>query len=278
MLSIVSVIIPCYNQAEFLPDALESVLSQTCSNWECIIISDGSTDNIAEVAGAYVAKDNRIYFCDTPNGGPSAARNFGISKAKGAYILPLDADDKISENYIEECIKMLQVDCSVKVVYGKGEKFGLKNERWNLKPYSWQKLLFGNMIHSCGMYRKKDWELSGGYDENILDGSEDWEYWIRLLKENQKAIMLTGISFYYRIKSISRTTAFKEGVKISRVNRHIYCKHADLYENYFIDPLKLFEEYKALSEFKNYVENNSFRFYCSQILKKFKIAGNKKYE
>src|ERR1043166_2529650 len=112
----VSVIVPCYNQGEYLPEALESVLAQTFRNWECVIVSDGSPDNTAQVASLYAEKDSRIHFYDTEHGGVSAARNFAISKAKGEYILPLDADDKISCGYIEECLKMIKFSGDIKLV------------------------------------------------------------------------------------------------------------------------------------------------------------------
>src|SRR4051812_308036 len=110
----VSIIMPCYKQAAYLPDALDSVLAQTFANWECIVISDGSPDNVAEIAGEYTQKKDRIRFYATENGGVSVARNFGIARAKGKYILPLDADDKISPNYVEVCLKTIKSFAGIK--------------------------------------------------------------------------------------------------------------------------------------------------------------------
>ena len=91
----VSVIIPCYKQAVFLPDALESLLKQTYRNWEAIVVNDGSPDNTEEVVRQYMQQDNRISYLPQQNQGVSAARNNGIKQAKGEFILPLDADDWI---------------------------------------------------------------------------------------------------------------------------------------------------------------------------------------
>lgn len=276
MLPTVSVITPCYNQAEYLPDALESVLQQTYTNWECIIISDGSPDNVSDKAAEYIKRDKRFSFYDTQNGGPSAARNFGISRAQGEFILPLDGDDKISANYIEECVKEMIKSPGIKLVYGAGKKFGIINEVWKLKTYSWEKLLFGNMIHPCGLYRKKDWEASNGYDVNMLDGIEDWEFWINLLKENHTVIMLNDITFYHRVKDSSRTTELAKGEKEAKMKRYVFCKHAVLYEDYFIDPLKIYEKYMQLHQSYTYIEENFFRFFCSKILRKFKYLFHSK--
>ena len=94
----VSVIVPCYNQAQFLDEALMSVLNQSYANWECLIINDGSPDNTEDVALRWCNKDERFVYLKKENGGLCAARNMGIEKATGEFILPLDADDKIAEN------------------------------------------------------------------------------------------------------------------------------------------------------------------------------------
>src|SRR5687768_10004937 len=90
---LVSIIVPCFNQAEFLNETLQSVLSQTISDWECIIINDGSKDNSEEIALPWVDKDKRFKYLKQENRGVCAARNKGISEANGKYILPLDGDN-----------------------------------------------------------------------------------------------------------------------------------------------------------------------------------------
>jgi len=99
---LVSVIIPCYNQAHFLDEAIESVLTQTYPNREIIVVDDGSTDNTAEVAGRYSAV-RHIY---QENAGPSAARNTGVTKSRGEYLVFLDADDRLLPEALE-----IGVDC-----------------------------------------------------------------------------------------------------------------------------------------------------------------------
>ena len=79
----VSIIIPCYNQGQFLDETLASVVNQTYTDWECLIVNDGSVDNTAEIALNWVAKDNRFQYFLKKNGGVSSARNYGIEKAKG---------------------------------------------------------------------------------------------------------------------------------------------------------------------------------------------------
>jgi glycosyltransferase involved in cell wall biosynthesis len=95
MKDLISIIVPCYNQAQYLDECLQSVYSQTCEDWECIIINDGSPDNTQDVANKWVVKDSRFRYYEIENSGVSSARNFGINQATGNWILPLDGDDKI---------------------------------------------------------------------------------------------------------------------------------------------------------------------------------------
>ena len=98
---LISVIVPCYNQAQYLDECLQSVLDQTYTDWECIIVNDGSPDHTEEIAKKWVEKDTRFIYLSKENGGLSSARNAGIEIAKGEWILPLDADDKIGNLYLE---------------------------------------------------------------------------------------------------------------------------------------------------------------------------------
>ncbi len=113
----VSIIVPCYNQADYLPEALGSVLQQTCEQWECIVVNDGSEDTTEEVAQQWVKKDARFKYINIPNGGLSNARNTGIEAASGIYILPLDSDDKLGENYLELALDAFNSEPKLKVVY-----------------------------------------------------------------------------------------------------------------------------------------------------------------
>ena len=102
-----SVIIPCYNQAHFLNDALSSLVAQNYTNWEAIIVNDGSIDNTFEVSDAWCKKDSRIKYISTSNNGLSAARNTGIDFSDGEYISLLDADDKYAVTHLESMSKIL---------------------------------------------------------------------------------------------------------------------------------------------------------------------------
>lgn len=103
---LVSIIIPCYNQGNFLSAALESVLCQSYSHWECIIVNDGSYDTTEQVIKAYLAKDGRFKYVKTLNSGLAASRNKGIQISKGDYIQFLDADDLLEQHKLKHAIDL----------------------------------------------------------------------------------------------------------------------------------------------------------------------------
>ena len=104
---LISVVIPAYNAGQFLDKTLESVLSQTYENWECIIVNDGSTDNTESVVKKWCEKDARFRYFYKENSGASDTRNLGIKEARGEYIAFLDADDLYMPNFLKVCLETL---------------------------------------------------------------------------------------------------------------------------------------------------------------------------
>jgi glycosyltransferase involved in cell wall biosynthesis len=225
---LVSIIVPCYNQAQYLEEALQSVLDQTYTNWECITVNDGSPDSTEDVAQKWVEKDNRFIYLKKDNGGLSSARNAGITIAQGEFVLPLDADDKIATNYIELALSSFQEDDSLKVVYCKVEKFGEEKGLWHLPPFSLFDLARFNMIFCSAVYRRADWELVGGYDINMIYGLEDWEFWIAILKNGGGVKCLEEVGFYYRIRENSMVRIINiEQIKYTEI--YVAKKHIEFY-------------------------------------------------
>lgn len=120
----VSIIITCYNYAHFLPEAIESAISQTDSAYEIIVVNDGSTDHTEAVASKYPIK-----IIKQANQGVASARNAGIKLATGNYILPLDADDKIHPQFLERSVPILNANPKIGVVFTHREHFGLLASR-----------------------------------------------------------------------------------------------------------------------------------------------------
>jgi glycosyltransferase involved in cell wall biosynthesis len=244
----VSIIIPCYNQAQYLDECLQSVLNQSYSNWECIIVNDGSPDDTEQIAIKWTTKDIRFKYYNKVNEGVSSARNFGIEQSMGEFILPLDADDKISTDYLDLATTAFQQNPSLKVVYCKAEKFGDEVGLWILDSFSLYNLSIKNMIFCSALFRKKDWELVGGYDVNMIHGIEDWEFWIAILKNGGQVKCLDSIGFYYRIKKVSRQKLFDKEKYDYSIN-YITIKHADFFVNQHGNSIQLYRENVELKRF-----------------------------
>lgn len=228
---LVSIIIPCFNQQTFLSEALNSVKDQIYQNWECILVDDGSTDNSQLIAQQYVSADRRFMYFYKINEGVSVARNFGIKQSKGEYILPLDGDDKISPNYIVEIMNMFKKCPEAKMVSSKACFFGEKSGYWDLKEYTFRDLLFGNMLHCSGVFRRKDYDQTLGYRTNMKYGLEDWDFWISLLDPKDIVIVLPEPLFYYRINVTSRTSSLLEDRKrkYRRMKRQVFANNINKY-------------------------------------------------
>lgn len=114
---LISIIIPVYNVEAYIKKSLESVLQQSHSDFEIIIIDDGSTDKSVELAKMYESKDSRIRIYSKTNGGLSSARNFGIGKAQGQYITFLDSDDYIAKDYLKVLYEnLIKYDSDISIV------------------------------------------------------------------------------------------------------------------------------------------------------------------
>lgn len=258
--SLISVIVPCYNQAQYLDECLQSVLDQTYQDWECIIVNDGSPDNTAEVAKRWLEKDARFKYFYKENGGLSSARNFGIDKASGEWILPLDCDDYISNDYLDLAKNHFD-NQNLKVIYCEAEKFGEVNEKWNLPEFSLMNLANQNLIFCCAFFRKTGWIRVGGYDENLKKGLEDWELWINILKHGGVVLKLENICFYYRIKKKSMLGDFIFASENDTTFKYIENKHFDFFSTH-TKSLHYFYHKSALLEERIETINKRFFFRC----------------
>jgi glycosyltransferase involved in cell wall biosynthesis len=242
---LVSIIVPCYNQAQYLDECLESVLNQTYSNWECIIVNDDSPDNTDEIAEKWPKRDSRFQYFKKTNGGVSSARNYGIAHSSGEFILPLDSDDKICRDFIMLALPKF-TDSSIKVVTCKVCFFGERDGIYNLPYYSLEKLALDNMIVNTAFYRKIDWIRTGGYDEHMEYGLEDWEFWINLLKNGGDVVQIDSVQFFYRIKKKSRNANFgKNNQNVKKTKDYITTKHAAFYFSFFGNPI---DNYNTLNK------------------------------
>lgn len=232
-MTVVSIIIPCYNTSSTLDDTLDSVFKQKFTDWEAIIVNDGSPDDLESIALKWTNRDQRFKYFKKDNGGLGSARNFGIRNSLGDYILPLDSDNKLCELFIENALKILEYDTNVGVVYSDLKLFGEKDKKLIVGEFDKFKLLIENYIDACAIIRKKVFDDIGFYDENMpFQGHEDWEYWIRVLGTNTCFYYLKEIGFEYRVNKNSMLRSFNKEMKDANV-KYILSKHHSIYRKEF---------------------------------------------
>lgn len=251
---LVSVIIPLYNAAPFIVETLDSVVASTYRPIEIIVVNDGSTDDSLRVAQAFSGEHKEVKVLSQPNSGVSAARNHAIREAKGEYILPVDADDKIGATYIEHAVAAFADQ--VRVVGCRAEYFGAKQGEWRLPDYTPELLARKNMIHVSSLFRRADWQRAGGFCEQDIY-REDWDFWLSLLEQGGTYVRLNEVGLYYRVQAVSRRARAKQQKRaiVDAVNR----RHPAYMERYLGGPLHYHRSWsKWLNSFRSVKQVGEF--------------------
>ena len=229
----VSVIMPCYNDGKYIMEAIDSIVKQTYQNWELIIVDDGSDDEETKRIINEI-QNPKIKVFHTEHLRPAGARNYGIQKAEGTYILPVDSDDSIHEEYMEKAVKMIESNPRIGVVYCKAELFGEKSGSWNLPDYSFKHMLLDNIVFVTALFYKSDWEKVGGFNTSMAQGMEDYDFWLSILGLEREICQIPEALFYYRIKPVSRTTNFQDNcVQVQNTYQQIYYNHKEFYQKHY---------------------------------------------
>jgi len=232
----ISIIIPCYNDGAYIQEALDSVKAQTYQDYEIIIVNDGSDDEYTKQLLPSLT-DNKVTLISLPyKSGPSVARNTAIKQANGIYILPLDADDKIAPTYLEKAIQILDSHENIGIVYCEAAYFGSMSGKWGLPEYSKEAFLINNMIFSTSLYRKSDWELVGGYNTNMTQGLEDYDFWMSLIERGREVYQIKETLFFYRQKNSSRNRSFLSEENSYRMYVQLFKNH----EKFYLDNIEYF--------------------------------------
>lgn len=199
----VSVIIPVYNGADFLNQAVNHVLEQNYQPLEIIIIDDGSTDNTAEIANQL--KDKICYFHQN-NNGPASARNLGLKKAKGNVIAFLDVDDLWSANKLELQVNYLANHPEIDIVQGMIVKQVIETNRLNINDFSILEtsLPYHYINLGSATYRKSVFQEVGLFDESMRF-AEDVDWFIRAWEQRINKSVIDDVTLYYRIHEDNMT-------------------------------------------------------------------------
>ncbi|MCM4161400.1 glycosyltransferase family 2 protein [Antarcticibacterium flavum] len=226
-----SIVIACFNDPDVVT-AVESARAQTYCNKEIIVVDDGSN---LPVAGMIEELSGRVdHVILQKNLGQSIARNRGIKKGTGEYILNLDSDDFFEPTFCEKAIELMDKDPEVKIVTCKAERF---NKKGSIDIYTpaggdYINFLTSNSALGSSMFRREDWMRCAGYEETLpVLGFEDWELYLNILKEGGRAAVLNEVLFHYQVRENSTTARIKD-MKHDKYQQ-IVLKHRDLYVQHF---------------------------------------------
>ena len=284
---LISIIIPTFNRAHIILKTLDSISTQTYSNWECIIVDDGSIDNTEEVLLSYCSKDSRFKFFKRPSNlikGPNSCRNFGFEVSRGEFIQWFDSDDLYFPNALEMFVKSFKDNLDV--VVAKIERiddltFIKINENKIESNNLIEDYLIGKVtFYVCGPLWKRSFlnKQKELFDEEIRN-LDDWDFNLRMLYQNPKIEFINIALIQYRIHSASLAHEISK-LNYNEIQSELYAreKHLKLITlNKKANPkiFKAFVRDRCKYFFREaLVKNDSKQFYYLKLLLKKQLILN----
>jgi glycosyltransferase involved in cell wall biosynthesis len=242
---LISVLLPCFNDGEWIDEAIASVHAQTFQDFEIVVVDDGSTDHATRQKLRSLA-GSRVRLIESENRGLPGARNLAARHALGDLFCALDADDRLAPEWFEKGVVLLEANPDVAFVSHWLETFG--DEQWTWTPRSCElsALLARNTINGAALVRRPAFEAVGGYAEHMRHGCEDWDLWLRLVEQGYRGEIIPEVLFYYRRRATSMSRVMTEGNSYEVPLRELVRRHDDAYRVHLIDVM-LASEAEALT-------------------------------
>lgn len=228
----VSIVIPVFNAGRDLERALASIAAQTFADHETIVVDDGSTDPQTRTLLETAAARGAIVLHRTPNGGPARARNLAIEHARGAYILPLDADDRLAPTFLARTVAVLEAEPPVGIVYTWARLTGAHHGIWRTGGFTVPELLSRCTIHVSALYRRQVWEQVGGYDPRFVESCEDWDFWLGAAARGWQGRGIPEPLVEYQRRTTGREARSRAPGVSTRLMATLVAKHRALYEQH----------------------------------------------
>ena len=227
---LVSILMPIYNYGNRINQTLNSVFNQDYTNFEIILVDDGSTDEFVKMKLKQLENVDKIKVVYKENGGPSSARNEAFRHSKGEYILPLDSDDMILDGYIRSCVNILTKNKDISPVYCDTHHVGQTQGVETRPEWSKERLLQGPFIVNCSMFHRESFEKVNGYDEEMI-GWEDYDMWIRMMKEGYVGKRIPKPLFVYFHHEKDGTVSTEANKNHMELYQRIITKNFDVVDN-----------------------------------------------
>jgi glycosyltransferase involved in cell wall biosynthesis len=254
--ALVSVVIPCYNQARFLGEAIESVLSQSYRAFEVIIVDDGSTDNTSEVASRYVDAYPMVHLIRQENRGLAGARNRGLAEAKGEYVVFLDSDDRLLPHALEVGVKHLKEHAECAFVSGHYRNIaadggpGSTPGRPPVEGDHYLALLRDNYISMPAVVMYRQWVFGevGGFDGSV-DAAADWDLYLRVARRfavHHHGEVVAEYRWHGSNMTADPALMLRSTVRVLRSQRE-HAKGNEQYEEAYRTGMRVFQEHNGMN-------------------------------
>lgn len=272
-MSKISVIIPVYNVEKYLAECLDSVLAQTFSDIEIICIDDGSTDKSLKILRQYAALDKRIKIITQKNSGVVMVRNRAISMAKSEYIYPIDSDDVIAPDTLQKLYDAM--------IAGRGDIitcrvmfFGRENGEFILPRPTKYNMIQTNCLVNAALFRKSDFDVSGGYDTAFSTALEDYDLWLNMVfRLNKKIYRVPEILFFYRLKDKSDARNYQHRAEHKKLLKKLFAKYPETKK--YIVLSKIIKPFKKLGRCILRIDNNTIKIFKIPVCQINKNNGGK---
>jgi len=230
--NLVSAVIPCYNDGEHIRKATNSILAQTYKQIEVIVVNDGSDDD--ETLRVLDTLDpSQITIYHKENGGPASARNYGIERSSGDFILTLDSDDMFAPDFAEKGMSILHADPKIGMVTSYVKRYTEKNSGYiQLKGGHIEDFLVKNQANASLLFRKQCWMDADGYDDEA-PGYEDWDFFISITKQDWFIYSIPEYLFFHLDRDGSMYQ--KDLENSPDIIKYIVKKHESEYQKHIVD-------------------------------------------
>lgn len=229
-----TVVIPFFNQAAYLPECIRSVQAQDLRQWEIVVVDDASSDADPDALVAGMA-DGRVKLVrHEANRGLGAARNTGFAHAEAPLVLPLDADDRLHPEYLSATVAAIREGEGADCAFTEWQLFGSEDGVWRWEgPYGFPTLLSRQTIPGPGTLMTKElWERAGGYsDDRLLLGNEDWDFWIAAAATGIRPAYVARPLYLYRRHDASMSSTFLDTDAYFQ-QEIIYSRHREVFDRF----------------------------------------------
>lgn len=233
-----TIVTPFYNPGPVFAETIQAVLQQSCQNFEWIIVNDGSSDPASlSMLAELERQEARVRVIHQENRGPGAARNRAVQEARADYICQLDSDDLIEPTFIEKCLWALISNPQYSFCNSYAVGFGDRTYLWPVGFERGAEFLQENRVSPHAVIRRAAHIETGGYDETIRHGHEDWDYWLNLAEKGHWGYTIPEYLLWYRWRANSRVwETLADPARHNTFRAFLRHKHATLTERIFPNP------------------------------------------